>query len=307
VIIAAGLTPAWQQIVLLDRLQHGEVNRAREVHWCASGKVLNVGIALHHLGAEAETISLVGGLPARSIDAEFEQFKIARKWVSTAAATRVCTTVLEAKTGIATELVENAAAVTDAELTDFQSAFRESATAADVILLAGSLPAGTPETYYRDLITGIDARVIIDGRGAELAAALEATPFLVKPNREELARTVGRELTSDDDLVAAMRELNAAGAQWVLVTQGAQAVWLTSATECLRFQPQTITPVNPIGSGDSLAAGIGWGLANGDDITRAVQLGIAAGVENALQLLPGRVAAEAVIERAKAIDVESYR
>ncbi len=278
----------------------------REVHWCASGKVLNVGIALHHLGAEAETISLVGGLPAHSIDAEFEQFGIDRKWVPTAAATRVCTTVLEAETGIATELVENAAAVTDAELTDFQSAFRESATAADVILLAGSLPAGTPETYYRDLITGIDARVIIDGRGAELAAALEATPFLVKPNREELARTVGRELTSDDDLVAAMRELNAAGAQWVLVTQGAHAVWLTSATDCLRFQPPIITPVNPIGSGDSLAAGIGWGLANGDDITRAVQLGIAAGVENALQLLPGRVTAEAVIERAGTIDVECY-
>ncbi|WP_339912190.1 hexose kinase [Symmachiella dynata] len=306
-IIAAGLTPAWQQIVLLDRLQHGEVNRARAVHWCASGKVLNVGIALHHLGAEAKTISLVGGLPAHSIDAEFEQFGIARKWVPTAAATRVCTTVLEAETGIATELVENAAAVTEAELADFQSSFRNSATAADVILLAGSLPAGTPETYYRDLITGIDARVIIDGRGAELAAALEAAPFLVKPNREELARTVGRELTSDDDLVAAMRELNAAGAQWVLVTQGAQAVWLTSATECLRFQPPAISSVNPIGSGDSLAAGIGWGLANGDDITRAVQLGIAAGVENALQLLPGRVAANAVIERAGAIDVESYR
>lgn len=305
-IIAAGLTPAWQQIVLLDRLQHGEVNRAREVHWCASGKVLNVGIALHHLGAEAETISLVGGLPARSIDAEFEQFGIDRKWVPTAAATRVCTTVLEAETGIATELVENAAAVTAGELADFHSAFRESATAADVILLAGSLPAGTPETYYRDLITGIAARVIIDGRGAELAAALEATPFLVKPNREELARTVGRELNSDDDLVAAMRELNAAGAQWVLVTQGAHAVWLTSATDCLRFQPPIITPVNPIGSGDSLAAGIGWGLANGDDITRAVQLGIAAGVENAIQLLPGRVAAEAVIERAGTIDVESY-
>jgi len=307
VIIAAGLTPAWQQIVLLDRLQHGEVNRARAVHWCASGKVLNVGIALHHLGAVAETISLVGGLPAHSINAEFEQFGIARKWVPTATATRVCTTVLEADTEIATELVENATAVTAGELADFQSAFRESATAADVIILAGSLPAGTPETYYRDLITGIDARVIIDGRGAELAAALKAAPFLIKPNREELARTVGRELTSDDDLVAAMRELNAAGAQWVLVTQGAHAVWLTSTTECLRFQPPTITPVNPIGSGDSLAAGIGWGLANGDDISRAVQLGIAAGVENALQLLPGRVVANAVIERAGMIDVESYR
>ncbi len=50
-ILAAGLSPAWQQIVVLDALSVGEVNRAREVHWCASGKVLNVGLALHCLCA----------------------------------------------------------------------------------------------------------------------------------------------------------------------------------------------------------------------------------------------------------------
>ena len=48
-ILAAGLSPAWQQIVVLDDLKTGEVNRAREVHWCASGKVINVGMALHAL------------------------------------------------------------------------------------------------------------------------------------------------------------------------------------------------------------------------------------------------------------------
>ena len=45
-IIAAGLTPAWQQIMRFERLATGQVNRAREVAWCASGKVLNVGLAL---------------------------------------------------------------------------------------------------------------------------------------------------------------------------------------------------------------------------------------------------------------------
>ena len=45
-ILAAGLTPAWQQIVEFDGFAVGQVNRARSVHWCASGKVLNVGIAL---------------------------------------------------------------------------------------------------------------------------------------------------------------------------------------------------------------------------------------------------------------------
>ncbi len=47
-IVVAGLSPAWQQILSFDELRWGEVNRARSAHWCASGKVLNVGIALAH-------------------------------------------------------------------------------------------------------------------------------------------------------------------------------------------------------------------------------------------------------------------
>jgi len=41
VILVAGLTPAWQQILRFDDFRPGEVNRASEVQWCCSGKVLN--------------------------------------------------------------------------------------------------------------------------------------------------------------------------------------------------------------------------------------------------------------------------
>ena len=60
-IVAAGLTPAWQQILVLRQLQVGHVNRAQQAVWCGSGKVLNVGAALHQLGAKSLTISPVGG------------------------------------------------------------------------------------------------------------------------------------------------------------------------------------------------------------------------------------------------------
>lgn len=304
-ILVAGLTPAWQQIVMLKGFRHGEVNRAQDVHWCASGKVLNVGIALKYLGAEAETLALVGGPPLAGIEAEFSQLGIRRRWINSEAATRVCSTILETDTGVATELVENAGEVTAEELKAFATAFREEVQNADIVVLTGSLAAGTPETFYCDLMTDINARMIIDGRGAELTAALSARPFLVKPNREELGRTMGRQPETDAELIAAMRELNAAGAEWVLVTQGADAVWLTSTSDCYRFQPPKIEPVNPIGSGDCLAAGIAWALDRGEETPQAVKIGIAAGVENALRLLPGRIGEQAVLERAESVTVET--
>ncbi len=53
-ILSAGLTPAWQQIMIFSGFHYGEVNRACEVHWLAQGKVLNAGIAAHHLGGHSE-------------------------------------------------------------------------------------------------------------------------------------------------------------------------------------------------------------------------------------------------------------
>ena len=81
-IIAAGLSPAWQQILLFDRFTPGEVNRAAQSHWCASGKVLNVGIAVGRLGTECRTVSPVGGPAQESFDREFAELGITVDWVA---------------------------------------------------------------------------------------------------------------------------------------------------------------------------------------------------------------------------------
>ncbi len=49
-IVAAGLSPASQTVMRFPSLAQGEVNRASAVWRCASGKVLDVAIALEALG-----------------------------------------------------------------------------------------------------------------------------------------------------------------------------------------------------------------------------------------------------------------
>ena len=94
-ILSAGLTPAWQQILVFDQVRWGEVNRAREVAWCGSGKVLNAGMAVHRLGGPSLTLAPLGGLPLVEIEREFAALGVPRRWIETRAATRVCTTVLD--------------------------------------------------------------------------------------------------------------------------------------------------------------------------------------------------------------------
>jgi len=304
-ILSAGLTPAWQQILVFDSFRYGEVNRAAEVIWCASGKVFNAGIAAHHLGGPSLTLAPVGGPAVPQIEAEFAVLGVPYRWVRTRAATRICTTLLDRATGSITELVENGRAVTSDELDAFRQAYSEEAARADAVVLIGSLPQGTPDSYYRELLEHTPCPAVLDFRGAGLLSVLDLKPYVVKPNREELARTFGRPLDDDHDLLAAMRSLNDRGAQWVVITQGAAAVWVTSSDAIYRFQPLAIPdPVNPIASGDAMAGTIAWATGAGRPLPEAVRLGIAAAAQNVRQILPSRLSPRTLEAEAAGVRME---
>jgi len=306
VILSAGLTPAWQQILVFEGFRYGEVNRAREALWCASGKVFNAGIAAHHLGGESLTLATVGGPPLREIDAEFARLGVPRRWVETASATRVCTTILDRMTGAMTELVEDGRPLSTEEIDRFRRAYAEEAARAEAVVLIGSLPRGTPDSLYRELVQQTPCPIVLDFRGKGLLSVLDLKPYVVKPNREELAQTVGRSLDDDVQLRAAMQSLNRLGAQWVVVTQGAGPVWVTSESDAFRLHPPPAEKiVNPIGCGDCMAAGIAHATREGREILDAVRFGMAAAAENLRELLPGRLDPARVEQRAKDVRVEA--
>ncbi len=306
VILAAGLTPAWQQILVFDSLRLGEVNRAREAHWCASGKVLNVGLALHHLGVPSLSLAITGGAQGEMMEQEFKALGIPHRWIRSNAATRTCITILDRSSRTTTELVQNAGPVQEKELRQFVRFFEEEVQRALAVVLIGSLPAGIPRTLYRDLMEKTPVRVILDASGQELLAALPCRPWCVKPNREELGRSLGRVLTSDEDLKEAMQHLNSLGAEWVVVSQGEKALWASSGGRFFAFHPPKIEAANPIGSGDCLAAGMAAGLASGMDMPAAIRLGIAAAADNASMLLPARLNPERVRSLTARIAMEPF-
>jgi 1-phosphofructokinase family hexose kinase len=305
VILSAGLTPAWQQILVFDAFHFGEVNRAREALWCSSGKVFNAGIGAHHLGGPSLTLAPVGGPSVPQITAEFRRLGVPYRWIETRAATRVCTTLLDQATGTITELVENGRPLTADELDAYLTAYGEQAAVADVVVLIGSLPEGTPQAYYRQLLQRTPCPAVLDFRGDGLLSLLDLQPFLVKPNRGELAQTLGRPLDDDPSLVAAMRTLNERGAQWVVVTQAAAAVWVTSAQAVYRLQPPRIRDVvNPIACGDAMSAALAWATRAGHPPLDAVRLSLAAAAQNARQLLPCRLDPHTLESQAAEVRVE---
>ncbi|MFA6039019.1 MAG: PfkB family carbohydrate kinase [Candidatus Peribacteraceae bacterium] len=304
-ILAAGLTPSWQQICVLDDFQPGEVNRAQQVLWCASAKVCNVGIAIQHLGGSVLLLAPIGGVAANAIQKELDVLEVPHRLIPTKSPTRVCTTILDRKSGVTTEVVENAYPLLPFEVEAFRSAYFEEAQKAKIIVLSGSLPEGTTKTFYRDLAMNTRCPLVLDCRGPELLEALGSKPFVVKPNRDELGMTVGHHLNSENDVLAAMRMLNERGAQWVVVTHGSHPVLVSSLTGVYRLSTLPVANMmNPIGSGDALAATIAWGATEGHSLIESIRFGIAAAAQNVSQLLPCRINPVLLEAQAALVNVE---
>ena len=302
-ILSAGLTPAWQQLLVFDSFTLGDVNRARQVHWCASGKVLNAARALFHLGASCKALTLAGGMAGEAMRQEFSQLGIAARWIESQTPTRVCTTIVDAPGHSCTELVPDSAEISPMERIAFLAAYSQEAANAEVVVLIGSLPVGTPADFYRDLMLRTTAKVILDARGIELLEALAVKPFLVKPNRYELEQTLGRALRSEKEMVGAIREMNERGAEWVVVTNGGKAVYAGSGVHFYRLQPPTCRVVNPIGCGDCMAAGIAWSIHRGQEPPEAIRFGLAAAASKVENLLPGFVKREQVEALAQSVEI----
>ena len=128
--------------------------------------------------------------------------------------------------------------------------------------------------------------MIVDTSDDELRAAAEAGVYLLKPNMRELGQLAGYPIEGEDDQVEVARELvRREQAQAVVVSLGAAGAVLVSDGVTNRLRAPTVQIRSKIGAGDSMVAGIVWGLAEGRSLVAAARYGVAAG--SAAVMTPG--------------------
>lgn len=279
-ILVVGLSSVWQRTLFFDAFHPGEVNRARRVVETASGKGVNVARVLTTLGAKAHVLTVAGGRRGELFRRALAADGVSARVVPVHGETRMCQTLVG---GVVTEVVEETPALRPSELKAVMRAFAEELRRAEMLVLSGTVPRGCGDDFCAQLARVArerDVPVVVDTQRAQLMGAVRERPTLVKINRAELSAATGR---------GGVGELMRLGAERVVISHGAKAVLAFDGRERWSVQPPRVKALNPIGSGDSMLAGIIVGLLKGQSLKEVVRFGVACGAANALTETSGVV------------------
>jgi 1-phosphofructokinase len=259
-IVTLTANPSFDRTIALSGpLRRGGVLRADAVLEQAGGKGVNISRAASLAGLETVAVFPAGS--DSPFTGELEHQGITCRPVHPTGPIRVNLTLTEAD-GTTTKVNSSGATADAALLGRLTDALLRHGAAATWVVLAGSLPPGTPDDWYAELATALadtPAKVAVDTSDrplAEVAARLGTTrPDLLKPNAEELCLLTGDDpqaVERDPDAAAvAAGRLVAEGAGAVLVTLGGSGAVLVTAQGAWHAAAPRIDVASTVGAGDS--------------------------------------------------------
>lgn len=264
----------------------GGIHVAAAVRRVAGGKGNNVARVLARLGVRVAATGFAGGAAGRFIQDELRRAGVVPEYVEVAGESRTCYAFTDPETGVVTELRERGPELGPEDVARFKARYDRLLAGAELVTISGSVPPGVEPEIYRYLIErarSCQVRVVLDSSGQPLREALVARPYVVKPNRAELAGWVGRPLETEADVLEAARRMRTAGPEWVLVSLGADGALLVGpdGAGAWRAVPPQVAALNPVGSGDSAVAGLACGLVRGLGPEELLRQAVACGTANA--------------------------
>jgi fructose-1-phosphate kinase PfkB-like protein len=105
---------------------------------------------------------------------------------------------------------------------------------------------------------------------------------MLKGNRRELERLLGRHLDDEKSTLNGARQVHDSGVNQVVVTRGREGALAVADSQFLRGVAPRVRAVSAVGSGDAFLAGVVLTLSKGGDMKEALRLGIASGTASVL-------------------------
>ena len=264
----------------------------KKMHCSASksepgGGGINVARVIHTLGGNVRAVFPSGGITGAHLNQLLKNEKIAFETVQCKNETRENFAILDESSkkqyrfGMpANELFEN----------EWLECLKiiENQKNVDFIVASGSLPLGVPLDIYAQLskiAKKCNSKFIVDTSGDALKDAVDEGVYLLKPNLEELGLLLGTTNLKINDVEAAAKELISKNNCEIIVTSlGSKGAILITKDQTYTVMAPKVELKSTIGAGDSMVAGIVFGLSEGKSLEKSLKYGVACGTATTMNL-----------------------
>lgn len=275
------------------------VHRPSHETTVAGGKGINVVRVLAALGRDGLATGFVGGAVGDAIVESLDKERLPHDFVRVSGESRLCIAIIDPKSGTQTEVNENGPTVSPDEVDRVLDKIAELLPGKEFVVLSGSVPPGVPTSFYGDIIKlarKLGVRAVLDTSGEHLKEAVQAAPFMVKPNIAELSQLAGQELVTLEEISRAAKSLKQFGVVLTTVTMGRSGAMVTDGVHTWKATPPEIKFASAVGSGDSFVAAFLDSLLRGESASTALVAGTAAGAANATTYGAGFCSKESIME-----------
>ena len=271
-IITLTLNPAIDETFYVNRIENGKVGKLEQMTIIAGGKGVNISKVLDSLGVEVQTIVLLGDDNEQYFQSLLPDLELTV--INCNEMIRTNRVITDNKT----EIKFNEAGYT-LDQDQIRIIMRQVCTmvkANQLWVISGSLPPQFPSDTYQKLIEYIHkqgSKAILDTSGQALEKGIEAKPYLIKPNLEELQSYLDNSSLSQEQIKFFVQAFVSRGIDNVVISLGDKGCIAGNSDGVFEVNPLEVETVNTVGAGDCMLAGIIYGLNQNMSFETSVKFG----------------------------------
>jgi 1-phosphofructokinase family hexose kinase len=265
-IFTVTLNPAVDKILFLDEFRSSWTNRLTQTLETIGGKGTHVSINLKLQDVQSIALGITLGENGKKIQKMLKAWGVDVKFLHydlPGMESRTNYEIVENSGNICTMLTERGpilpASITDDLLNQIKGLIK----AGDMLVLTGDASNVEDTAIYSKLTLlakELGGKVFLDASGHYLKEGLNSSPFLIKPNFEELCFIAGRELKTIDEIVAAIQDLDGFNIPMIAMTWGGNGAIIKNGHDFYRVDPINVQTVNQVGCGDAFLSAIVAGI-----------------------------------------------
>lgn len=268
------MNPAIDKTGFIQEFHVNKLNRLDNIILTSGGKGLNLSKTLSNLSCKSKCITFLPDENGQFIQRELNDFGIELYPIKVNGRLRTNTKIITADS--LTEINEPGFKVDNKILDNLIKILNQEVEEGDLLVISGSVPEGTPTSYYKELILKMKEKLVntlLDADGELFKEGVNALPTIIKPNVFELCQYYQIEETYNEEVIVEYaRKWIHEGIEQVIVSMGENGSIYVTKDTAMKAEPLSVEVASTVGAGDALVAALAYAYEHKYELDEMIRL-----------------------------------